>query len=282
MEREIKNWCAVGGIEAGSIWYVRGFSTNTLKAETDKMLEILKNGFSDQWPHGNNYVWRYMGLDKFLDFLVSGELHFQNLSLLTDKYEGGAQLPKPPKLGDLPGPIVPTLPLRIDWGEDPILDIRFRSFVNCWSIQRDESYALWKIYLDGAKPGVAITSTVAMLRKTILQSRETMGRIHLGEVNYFKPNPAEMYDDPKTIFMKMPYYEFEHEWRVAIVRTYSEPEQANIPKFLRLKINPADLIKHIYISPFMSRGLRDSLSHTVGKLAPNLRNKIMQSSIMDQ
>lgn len=39
-------------------------------------------------PHGNTVIWRYLGLEKFLDLLASNELFFTNAEKLTDKYEG--------------------------------------------------------------------------------------------------------------------------------------------------------------------------------------------------
>lgn len=43
-------------------------------------------------PHGNNIIWRYMGLDKFLDLIVNDRLFFGNADKLTDDYE--VSLPK--------------------------------------------------------------------------------------------------------------------------------------------------------------------------------------------
>jgi len=39
-------------------------------------------------PHGNTIIWRYLGLDKFLDLIVSRELYFANAATMTDQYEG--------------------------------------------------------------------------------------------------------------------------------------------------------------------------------------------------
>jgi len=38
-------------------------------------------------PHGNTVIWRYMGLDKFLDFLTHRRLFFTNADNFTDGYE---------------------------------------------------------------------------------------------------------------------------------------------------------------------------------------------------
>ena len=43
-------------------------------------------------PHGNSSVWRYWGLDKFLDLLVHSRLYFTNAERLTDRFE--AMIPR--------------------------------------------------------------------------------------------------------------------------------------------------------------------------------------------
>ena len=48
---------------------------------------IVKNKNLDI-PHGNTVIWRYVGLDKFLDLLISQELFFSNAAKMSDKYEG--------------------------------------------------------------------------------------------------------------------------------------------------------------------------------------------------
>ena len=48
---------------------------------------IVKNDNLDI-PHGNTVIWRYVGLDKFLDLLMSQELFFTNAAHMSDKYEG--------------------------------------------------------------------------------------------------------------------------------------------------------------------------------------------------
>ena len=42
-------------------------------------------------PWGTSIIWRYMGLDKFLDLITNSRLFFANVHSLTDQYE--ASLP---------------------------------------------------------------------------------------------------------------------------------------------------------------------------------------------
>lgn len=48
---------------------------------------IVKNKNLDI-PHGNTVIWRYIGLDRFLDLPMSQELFFSNAAKMFDKYEG--------------------------------------------------------------------------------------------------------------------------------------------------------------------------------------------------
>lgn len=247
------------------------------------MTTILGNGFDTEAPHGNSNVWKYMGLDKFLDLLITQEFHFQNLSLLSDKYEGGAKLPSYPKFA---GTTSPQMQMKLPsgaWDAPRDADIQFSSFVHCWSLQSHESYALWKIYLSGAKQGIAITSSLAKLRREIIsRSSSVGGQVYMDKVIYFKPNPGEMYSEDKRIFMKMPYYQFEEEWRIAISRNYKEDRLDHIPSSIRLKVDLKDLIKDVYISPFMSSPLRKSLISAIRKISPAIADKIRVSEILDQ
>lgn len=245
-------------------------------------MKILGNGFNGSEPHGNSNVWRYMALDKFLDLLVTQELHFQNLSNLTDRYEGGAKLMNKKLAGSIASHLRNDLPTK-SWEGLNKTDTMISSFVHCWSLQAHESYALWKIYLGGAKQGVAVMTSLAKLRRSILNSKPSIhGHIHMGNVKYFKPNPAEVYEREKKIFMKMPFYNFEQEYRIAISQNYPENYIDHPPENIRLKVDLDELIKSIYISPFMSEPLRRSFEVSIKKLAPKLSNKIRQSEVLDQ
>ena len=142
-------------------------------------------------PHGNAVLWRYTGLDKFLDVLLNRRLYFCSTDELTDKYE--SFLP--------PGYLKE---LRQRWraeeaSEDAansrelefvttVLRLRSRVVVNSWSAGSHESYALWKIYLGGAHAGVAIRTTVARLRRALKPKPGLFtGELEIRNANYSQP-----------------------------------------------------------------------------------------------
>ena len=119
-------------------------------------------------PHGNTVIWRYLGLDKFLDLLASNELFFTNAKKMTDKHEGVI-----PKRNEKH--ILKQLKSEGFNDEEAKYEsqkrlhqtnsLRALTLLNCWTINQHESYALWKIYLGGDKSGVAIKTTVSKLER---------------------------------------------------------------------------------------------------------------------
>jgi hypothetical protein len=138
-----------------------------------------------------------MGIEKFFHLLMAKQLFFSRLSRMTDKYEGA--LPeelvierikqiKSEEIGD---------PFDIIHKERKEIEkFRHFTFLNCWTINRTESYALWKIYLKGSTGGIAIKSTVSKLRRSIeniktilvfilakLNTKMILRNIHLNLIN---------------------------------------------------------------------------------------------------
>ncbi len=119
-------------------------------------------------PHGSTIVWRYMSIEKFLDLLTHKRLFFTNAANFTDGYE--ASLPpniiksKRKKLVSqgLSGRDLEEEIAIFELNNRPMREL---TLVNCWSIGRHESYALWKIYLRGGKAGVAIRSNFSHVKK---------------------------------------------------------------------------------------------------------------------
>ncbi len=105
-------------------------------------------------PHGNSIIWKYYGLDKFLDLLFNESLFFTNANKMTDKYEG--LIPKRNEKHILKSVEKDN---KKQFNQKHFIDLinalKKLTLINCWTINRDESYALWKIYLGGAKAGVA-------------------------------------------------------------------------------------------------------------------------------
>lgn len=115
------------------------------------------------------------------------------------------------------------------------------SFINCWTINREESYALWKIYLSGEKNGIAIKSTVAKLKKSITDKNKVC---YISQVNYSALPNVNKLSEQTIIITKKPFYKFESELRIFIIDNLTSEDGVSI----NCDINT--LIQEVYISPF--------------------------------
>ena len=240
-------------------------------------------------PHGLNKVWRYMGIDKFLDLITTGELFFCRMSRLTDKYEAKvpnillrikrAELEK--KLNDR-REIEEELAVY-EYQTNPMGDL---SFVNCWSVMKEESYALWKVYLDGSRAGVAIQSTVGSLRKAIECYDQPIGEIYMGSVSYSDNEFPKITHRVNLLMRKTSAYRYEQELRLIAIN-FPVPEGGTVlpgesKEGIRIKVDLQTLIRGIYVSPFAEAWLTKTLKEVVRAVNPELERRFVTSSILDE
>lgn len=131
-----------------------------------KEIEIL-DSIPDQ-----SVVRRYMSFSKFISLLETSCLFFPSLELLAheDKFEGLFNLVDHP---------IPQLAAQVD--NNFQRDYRRHCFVNCWSYNNSESFALWKIYLGNSDNGVAIESNFSCLKSCFDVSGMD---VYIGRVRY--------------------------------------------------------------------------------------------------
>lgn len=117
-------------------------------------------------------VRRYMSMTKFISILEKNSLFFPSLDFLKkeDKFEGLFNLVDHP---------FPGLFAQIQ--NDFPKDHRKHFFINCWNHGADESYALWKIYLDNSSDGIAIETNFFKLKECFRSFSED---IFIGKVRY--------------------------------------------------------------------------------------------------
>lgn len=164
--------------------------------------------------------------------------------------------------------------------------MRGLTLVNCWSINRTESYALWKIYLEGSKTGVAVKSTVSKLKKAIENETNSFEEtIYLGKVDYSDYLPENGLNRFKIVTTKKEFYEFENELRLFILHYPKSEGGVNPPYDLEIgrnvNIETNTLVDEIYLSPFAGSWFQETLKETVKKIKPNLTKRLVTSSIRD-
>lgn len=200
-------------------------------------------------PHGNIVIWRYLSLDKFIDLLISKQLFFTNAARMTDKYEG--LVPKRNQeylLKELKnnGYSSKDADLESQGRFYMTNSLREMTLLNCWTIDQNESYALWKIYLGGAKSGVAIKTTVGKLNRAIRKGNDRYDEdIFISKVNYtdfIKEEPDNRFN---VITTKNKFYQYEKELRLFIFH-YPLSEGGETPPYdlsvgRRLKVDLYEL-----------------------------------------
>lgn len=241
-------------------------------------------------PHGKTTIWRYLGLDKFLDMIVTKELFFANAAKMSDKYEG--IVPKRNQYHRINELITKGLARkdaeqRVQFEAFQINGLRELTLINCWTMSPHESYALWKIYLGGSNTGVAIRSTVSKLIKAIQKGNDKYDEvIYYSKVNYTETIPDEPDHRFNVITTKNKFYDYEKELRLFILH-YPTSEGGVTPHYnisigRRLQIDIEELISKIYISPFSGRWFDNSFKRTIKKIKPQLANRIKSSEILDE
>lgn len=204
-------------------------------------------------------LWRYMSLDKLIDFLATQELHFTPLASFakSDPFEGYLPAVAMEADASIFRPVVNDAELafqliqehRKNVGseltkeekalfEKQLVELKaaprlYRAAiskaiaVNCWHINRGESEAMWRLYSHSGN-GVAVETTLGALKDSISAGNSAY-RVNIYPVKYL-----DFFDDriePKDCvveghrapLLKRLSYEHEREVRAFIVRVPETP-----------------------------------------------------------
>jgi hypothetical protein len=241
-------------------------------------------------PPGNTIVWRYMGLDKFLDLITNSRLFFTSVNNLTDRYE----MSLPTNIAKLePGELERKGLSGSIFDENVgILDRKYQSLrkstlVSCWSLGRDESYALWKIYLGGARAGLAIRTNISHLRDGLSSGGNIdSDEIYIGKVQYKDYLPLKDLSEFRLITTKREFYKYEEELRLFILHTHDSEgdnklsHKTNVGKYYSVDVEK--MIDQLYLSPFVGAWFGESIKQVLKKVEPRLIDRLVMSSIHDQ
>jgi hypothetical protein len=239
--------------------------------------------------NGNLIIWKYMSIEKFISMLSRNTLYFSNASLLEDKFE--VSIPNSYKINQKNQQLNTGLgKIHVENNskkEDKIAkNLKENTYLNCWSLSREESYALWKIYLGGSKNGVAIKSTISKLTKSI-ETRNGINldfdKINLGKVNY---GEIRELNKNSVILTKQPFYEYEKELRLffrtsnEFIDNTSEEYKENIYPGIFLEMDALQLVDQIVLSPFAPKWFNELVPEIIDKFEPELVSKIDGSQIL--
>ena len=235
----------------------------------------------------NIVIWRYMSLFKFIDLLKTEELHLARMDKFEDIREGSLPF-------DIYKQMYSNMEIRILKNEKEIeiashnanIARTMSTYINCWTSNEKESYALWKIYLDNTD-GVAIKSTKERLNKALSLYK---GKFDIDEVQYIDFNDIDYFKRKHQTkiaadrIKDLPY-KYENEIRVIYVdKTIKieidkkiNPIEIKVASFKKLKVNLDTLIQEIYVPPYASKGFERVIKDIIGKYG--LDKKVKNSAI---
>jgi len=211
----------------------------------------------------NTGIWRYMSFASFVSLLQTRRLYFQRADRLIDIYEG-----KIPEL------------FFYSWPKEAVdfyLSIhdtcKQHTYVNCWCMGDNESYAMWQIY-GGKNHGVAIHTTVGNLRKSIIENGLNMDIKKVKYMDFGKLiNDGMFYDRHKELLRDNFYacksmeYEYEKEIRIIL---YDREK----PAVKKVNVDVSTLIGDIYVNPFAGGWFGEVVSLTLQQYGLSDKNVI--------
>ena len=260
-------------------------ATKKIKTKDLKELQIPQK---DYCKLQNTFLWRYMSLPKFLDLILNGRLYFVDLVTLAkeDPYEGAL-----PLYSDYPVYIKKIVD-SIHNTQNQNLEIQkilpdyenieniandFKkakqsTFVNCWHINKDENFAMWKIYAC-SDASIAIVTDIKMLKDSIKTDKNIKGAIvkyenknlwsskSIENIEQFENYKKIQESVKKAALYKRKHFEYEKEFRLIYQYNNLYDEDKN---YITVDINK--LIKYIYISPMAENYIKNTIIQTLKKL----------------
>lgn len=205
---------------------------------------MFKEHSSINTPPSNQEIWRYMDLWKFLDIIDNSRLFLSQARHFEDKLEGRFPVSKR---------IPPDHDLKqIDSFAERFL--KYTHYINCWSLEKYETYPLWKIYSD-YRTAVAIKSTIGDLIASISEDEKDQ---YIGKISYVDPNGKYYFDGNifQFFYEKRNYFGFEKEVRLITILDQDQKEILDLPPGISIKIKPEVLIKEIKLAPLADQSFK--------------------------
>lgn len=192
----------------------------------------------------SNKIWRYLNLYKFEDLIKSQTLYFTRLDQFQDNLEGvsplsciKAILTDKEKNEKQKGETFRLYKIRME-------NNRKVGFACCWHINDDLNFDMWDTYGENSTESICIETNVKRLKKVLVKSK------------------LPFLEEPVQYFHK-PYFNQNAYWFPSLFKRIefkNEQEYRSILfvhgfdlKGLRIKINPEDLIRRIYVHPNASK-----------------------------
>jgi|GEM_PF-3153395 len=249
-------------------------------------------------PIFSQKIWRYISLAKFLDLLQSKKLFFTRMDKMRqfDRMEGRTLTKRQEREALNAIRKAKENGIEIDYNNEAVLALTLHSlseryqlkelFVNCWHMNDNESFAMWKIYSD--RFGVCLQSTYKRLRKSFRDQTRGLYKknpIYIGKINYVDYNErgknyGNLFDN--TVF-KRTEFKFENELRCVVwAGEHVKDDNGTVidvisPENLTIVVDLNELIENVYISPSAPsyfQGIIKDLCNKYGVLREVIKSNI--------
>jgi hypothetical protein len=176
---------------------------------------------------GDEILWKYFRLDRFLSTLEESRLYFASANEFEDPFEGAVavQVNEPP-----PDPRY----AEMEPAEHAFFQLKRLTKISCWHRAAYESDAMWKLYA-GQHKGIAICTTPDRMRAAFkpfrLQSKFGVEDLWAGAVRYVDLTQIRMkVSMMERFFFKHRAFEWEREFRLAISVRMAEEFGVEVPE----------------------------------------------------
>lgn len=232
---------------------------------------MFKDHYSFHQPSDNTTIWRYLDFAKFVDLILSNQLHFTRSDNFDDPFEGDFKF----KDYEI------YKPMFVDQEKSK----KFY-FINCWHINEEQSDAMWKIFLD-TNNGIAIKSTIGDLKRGLSKSNDDIYISQMYYHNFSKVTFDDLLKEEKqrmrqsfgegVNMFKYKRISFEHEKELRLMFidlpiphvTRDCPERPCL-EFKKIDIVVESLINEIVIAPFADRWFKTLVEKFVSSFHLNL------------
>lgn len=231
----------------------------------------------------NITIWRYLSLEKWLSMLTTQKMVFSKLAEFSDKNEVEYLIN------------ILTKDNKKQLGKslvDHIAHLKHDYYAVCWNAKEGECRSLWYAYTGNARLGVAIKSSVKSFCSSV-QFTKTLPNCYKVAYGVITEDPENLQMDEISLCCKSIAYESENEIRFLLNNStarlsgfdsnpnmplvFSPPEEQ--PRFIQFDCDLNKLTEGFMISPFASEWQKEAILETTRKLAPEIMDKYIKSSI---
>lgn len=216
-------------------------------------------------------LWRYQDLPRYIDLLLKNQMFFSRADKFEDPFEGRYNKSSSDELlkavqheEDFPEKNVEQLRRKTRLLKEQYDEKRTSFTINSWHINKDENYAMWKIYAKGSY-GIALETTYERLKHCFDVTNKV---IHIGKVIYYNEScdPIPLRENSFLPFLRKRFvYQYENEMRCCHVLSHRKDEkiswqQQDVNNGVFIPVNLDTLIERIYISPYSPKWIEDIVS----------------------